>query len=213
MRHFTEVAMPSNIALLPLDKRGYPVPYIVQRDIHGLPVFTMNDAEKHAECLKKKKCPICGLRLSKELWFVGGPLSAFHPHGCYYDSAMHHECMTYALKVCPYLALRNFNSTPLEKKLPHLQARVPGKLVMDPTMEPGKPAGGYFVAVMAYGQTIEQEGVMRHQKPLRPYHKVEFWKDGTQVSLQDGIAAARQIPELDIDGALRLVLRAEEVGA
>src|SRR5215472_13925800 len=96
--------VPSRMAHLPLDPRGYPIPANVYRDAQGRPHFTINDDRKRLEQLRRDACPICDQSLYIGRWFVGGPLSAFHPNGAYIDLPMHHECATYALQVCPYLA-------------------------------------------------------------------------------------------------------------
>lgn len=177
---------------LPVDKRGFPIPIIILRDLDGQPMFVANDGEVSRKCVLKKLCPICGERLTKELWFVGGPKAAFHPNGSYYDSAMHHECMTFALQVCPYLAMPNWHSTS-EVQRPHLQERAPGPL-RDITMEPGKPP--VFVAVMAYGQSLTYNGRIPYIHPLRPYHSVEFWINGRRLSYAEGLEVVQNLPKL-----------------
>lgn len=199
------IPMPPNIAALPKDRRGYPIPFIVQIDPAGVPLFTVNDNGRQLECVFKKICPICGVRLSKQLWYVGGPKSAFHKYGCYHDSAMHYECMAYALRVCPYLAMRGKRAD-MEKILPHMQKRMgSGAILVDPTMEPGTPV--VFVAVMATGRTLIGEPPMVDSRPLRPYLAVEFWKDGAQLLFNDGVALAQTLPGLEIEPALRICRR------
>src|SRR5215471_19207085 len=83
--------LPERMCKLPLDHRGYPVPVTIQRDTRGKPLFVANDSEVVAKCIKRKLCSICGERLTRELWFTGGPNNALHPHGGYLDPAMHHE--------------------------------------------------------------------------------------------------------------------------
>src|SRR5262249_26747548 len=73
--------MPPRIARLPRDKRGYPIPWNIQRDANGLPLFTVNDDRKHYLAVRQGLCPICGETLGKWKWFIGGPRSAFHPDG------------------------------------------------------------------------------------------------------------------------------------
>lgn len=200
------VPIPELMQRLPLDRRGYPVPVIIKRDTTGAPMFTVNDALVQRRCATRKLCAICGLRLRKELWFVGGPLSAFHSRGCYIDSALHHECLHYALQVCPFLAMPNFRST-TAVQLPHLQRRA-GEALVEHTMDPRQHE--VLCAVMAYGQSLSVSpgtGVyMIH--PLRPYHGAEFWRHGSQLEFGDGLArvkAHRESRLMDLRGCLRLV--------
>lgn len=199
----TQVPMPERIARLPRDRRGYPIPVIVTYDTQGLPLFTVNDSAVHRKCVNKKLCAICGERLTKELWFAGGPQSALHPHGMYFDSAMHHECVTYAMQVCPYLGTSRFHGLS-DATRTKLQGRMAVPLV-DVTVIPEKPE--LFVVVMAYGQSVQassEEPTLRYIKPLRPYHAVEYWQTGKQLSAAEGLAMIEKIPELDLS-ALRLV--------
>lgn len=199
----TSAVMPARVARLPRDKHGYPIPYIVSYDTNGLPLFTVNDSEIHRRCLNKKLCAICGERLTKELWFAGGPQSAFHPNGMYFDSAMHHECVTYAMQVCPYLSMSKFKGITQDKR-EKLQERMGAIPLVDVTVIPDKPE--LFVVVMAYGQSIRPSAdiTLRYIKPLRPYHAVEYWRQGQQLSNSEGLEMVKQIPGLDLS-ALRLI--------
>jgi hypothetical protein len=205
----TTVPIPDRMRLLPVDRRGYPVPVIIQRSDAGEPLFAANDTTVQRRCAAKKLCPVCGTKLEKGLWFCGGPKSAFHPMGRYFDSALHHECMTYALKVCPYLAMPNFRST-LELQVPHLQKKTSAQL-QSMTMEPGRPK--VFVAVMTFGQSVTKGDNKVFLAPLRPYHAVEFWRNGEKLDFEEGVRVAKAVvrrsgvSESDVDAALRLVQR------
>lgn len=75
------IPIPKRMRALQRDRRGLPVPFIVLRDTDGRPHFTINDSQRQLKCIREKRCPICGNRLDKVMWFVGGPLSAFHDAG------------------------------------------------------------------------------------------------------------------------------------
>ena len=193
------------MARLPRDARGYPVPVVVKRDESGRPLFIVNDAEVIQRCIKRKLCSICGDRMVREFWFAGGPGSAFDPRGMYLDPPMHHECVTFALRVCPYLASparREYvNAATVEK----LAERLGGdKLLLDPTVDEERPDP--FVAVMSYGVSVSSGslGKERYLAPLRPYHAVEFWRHGERLAFADGVAALSKMRGLDLS-ALRLL--------
>ena len=112
--------MPPRIAALERDHRGYPIPWNVLRGDDGTPLFTINDDRKTARALRERICPICGVRLGRWLWFVGGPLSAFDPNGWYLNLPAHVDCVEYALTTCPYLAAQQY--------LKRLDVIDPGKL-------------------------------------------------------------------------------------
>ena len=95
---------PERIARLPHDKRGFPIPWNVLRGVDDAPIFTVNDERKSQQALTRELCPICGERLGRWKWWVGGPRAAFDEHGWYIDLPVHQECAHYALQTCPYLA-------------------------------------------------------------------------------------------------------------
>ena len=179
------VPLPRRMRGLQKDSRGYPIPFNVLRDTDNKPHFAINDDRKRARILKENRCPICGSKLDRLLWFCGGPLSAFHEDGWYNDTAMHHECMTYALQVCPYLSMPNYlgrvdAGTLDPAKLPN---GCPG-IFLDHTQIAERPP--VFVAVASTSQEISpRTGYVR---PIRPYSDVEYWKDGKQITVQLAVA-------------------------
>lgn len=175
------VAIPARMAHLERDRRGYPIPVSVYRDSDGRPHFTIIDELKRQRVIADDRCPICGGKLTRGRWFVGGPMSAFNNRGAYIDPPMHGECARYALRVCPYLAAPNYDKRIDDKTLP------PGDdapLLLDPTLIPERP--DYFVAVMATGQKlIMNGGVVQYIAPKRPYSKIEFWQYGQRVGKEE----------------------------
>ncbi|QIG76147.1 putative clamp loader subunit DNA polymerase accessory protein [Rhizobium phage RHph_I4] len=179
--------IPDRMKHLPLDRRGYPIPANVFRDKNGDPHFTINDETTRQRLIARDACPICGNGLLRGRWFVGGPGSAFHDHGNYIDTAMHYECLEYALKVCPYLAAPSYAKRIDDKTLKPENA--PGIVTGDPTVDPVRPA--VFVAVMATGTDFVVHPVIGHVvyvKPRRPYKIVEFWHQGKRIDGTTGLS-------------------------
>lgn len=179
------VDIPFRMQKLPRDKRGYPVPVIVKRDVDGTPLFTVNDAEVAAKTLLEDRCPLCGDKLLRGRWFIGGPLSAFHPAGEYFDAPMHAECKDYALKACPWLAAPKYM-----KRIDAAKAKGNLGILVDHTMIANRPDP--FVAVLARGQTVrwpEDKYGTFHVKPVAPYINVEFWRHGAMIDKTEGWAA------------------------
>lgn len=175
----SDCVLPDRVARLPRDPRGYPIPWNVLRAADGTPFFTVNDDRKARRALREQLCPICGERLGRWLWFVGGPRSAFDPHGWYIDLPGHRECVTFALAACPYLAAPKYLGridVPDPAKLPP-EARV----LVDETMIPDRPE--VFVAVVS-DQIEAQPGgplVVPYVRPKRPYLAYEFWRHGERI--------------------------------
>lgn len=96
-------SLPHYMRDLPIHK-GFPVPFFAAvKD--GIPDPRLSDLRKAKACAKRRLCWVCGKALTPVVTFVGGPLSALN--GRYSDGPMHEECSTFALKVCPYLAIPN----------------------------------------------------------------------------------------------------------
>jgi hypothetical protein len=85
---------------LPIDERGYPVPYFVQW-IDGKPEFRIMDAKKLVLCVNERLCWICGGRLFREMVFVAGPMCAINRISS--EPPSHRECARYAAMACPFL--------------------------------------------------------------------------------------------------------------
>ena len=85
--NWRDVPLPERMQRLDKDQRGLPIPFIVQLDAAtGRQYFTINDERKVEACRQHDLCAICGQKLLRGRWFVGGPASAFHEHGCYIDT-------------------------------------------------------------------------------------------------------------------------------
>lgn len=190
MRDVREVPAPKRMAHLDRDERGYPIPAMVFRDETGRPHFTINNEADRFILLMDDKCSICGEKLLRLRWFVGGPLSAFHKHGSYMDPPLHRECMHYALQVCPYLALPSYTK--------RIDARTvrdpePNRIFLDSTQIPERPV--VFVCVGATGQSIRNTGDPLspiYVTPKRPYKAIEYWREGRQISEADAMAFLRE---------------------
>ena len=166
------IEVPDRMKHLDRDHRGYPIPYIVFRDDDGKPHFTINDIRKVERCKTADVCAICGVKLLRGRWFLGGPMSAFHPHGAYIDPPLHHECMRFAVQTCPYLISTKYTKRIDGATLDPSKATGVVSLI-DPTLDPTRPK--VFVAVMAVGQWITPSGYVQ---PKHPYRGLEFWRDG-----------------------------------
>lgn len=195
---------------LPLDRRGYPIFMGTWIDAKGQAHFTINDEVKRQRHITDDLCPICGQKLLRGRWFVGGPGSAFHDQGSYIDPPMHAECARYSLQVCPYLAVPSYGKRIDARKVDRREAAQ--HVFLDPTLDPQRPP--LFVAVMASGaRHIMGEMAMSHKgkmvgkmpfvqyvKPHRPYIRVEFWQHGALIGETTKVQCAlcRRVPVTSI---------------
>jgi hypothetical protein len=175
------VPIPSRMAKLPRDPRGYPIPANVLRDADGVAHFAINDVHIRARQIAEDRCPICDGTLHRGRWLVGGPLAAFHERGAFIDPPMHHECATYALLVCPYLAAPSYSKSIAESAVKRVN---PGEsyvaTFVDPTTIPGRPK--LFVLAMTVGQNIVDDLIV----PQRPWRQVEYWQLGKRLIQREG---------------------------
>lgn len=192
MLNWRSVPVPKRMRGLQRDRRGYPTPFIILRDTDGKPMFAINDSLRVNRCIRERRCAICGNRMDGPMWFAGGPLSAFHENGGYLDTPAHHECMQYALTVCPYLAARNYDgsvgvSATTADKIPCDIALV------EQTTIPGRPK--LFVSVCSKTMTSHPSRVHPDSLvvvPDKPYLAMEFWCQGQQLDAEEGLRLAEQ---------------------
>lgn len=197
------IPVPPRMQSLERDHRGFPVPFIVARDNAGKPVFTVNDSTLTMRCITENLCGICGGELEwGDLWWVGGPLSGFHPHGAFVDGPMHHECSTYALQVCPHLAAPKYTRRIDDRGRDIENTRF--TVAMDPTVMPDRPEVFIQGCSISYdvswplspdrhlyprsGFYFDDAG--QHQ-PAR-WEDYEVWRQGEMLSEEEGIIAIRE---------------------
>jgi hypothetical protein len=185
-----DVPIPERMRSLPVDPRGYPVPVNVARDKNGKPNFAANAETARQRLFKYDQCGICGGKLLRGRWSVGGPGSALHPDGAFLDPPMHHECAQYAVKVCPYLAMPAYGKS-VSKIGPMSYGTSKAGIAYNPTVFSTRPA--LFLLVMYVGQKLSYEGAaVRSLRPRRPLRTIEYWRDGVQLDDNEGRAAAER---------------------
>jgi hypothetical protein len=111
---------------LPVDKRGYPVPWFVDWQ-NGEPEFRAMDMRKFRAAINNNLCWTCGrgLRPSEEV-FVIGPMCAVNRISS--EPPSHRECARYSAVNCPFLSK------------PHMVRRADEKFSAEK-----KPAAGIMV--------------------------------------------------------------------
>lgn len=101
--------MPASVGRLPIDARGYPVPFFVDWLPDGTPEFRAMDPEKVKRCVREKLCWVCGeplhrsrLGFKSTLGFVIGPMCAVNRISS--EPPSHVECAEWSARNCPFLA-------------------------------------------------------------------------------------------------------------
>jgi hypothetical protein len=165
----TLIAMPPDIAALPKDARGYPIPRSAVILPDGTPDFRTINQQVWAELLGKRRCAICGGKMGL-FTFVGGPKSV-STHS-FIDGPMHQACAEYALAVCPFLAAPKFAYRKSAPEIAGLDVHV------NEQMSTERPA--YFGLAVTSGYKVHLYG---GEYVIRPdmYVYTEWWKDGVKL--------------------------------
>jgi hypothetical protein len=93
--------MPDRVARLPLDPRGYPIPWFVNIDKEGVADFRIIGPGKVERAVKQGVCWICGERLGVNRAFVIGPMCAINRISS--EPPSHRDCAEYGARACPFL--------------------------------------------------------------------------------------------------------------
>src|SRR5215831_10331151 len=105
--------LPRRIAKLPVDHRGFPVPWFVAF-IDGKPDFRMIDTPKLAIAVKQRRCWTCGEPLGVHLAFLIGPMCAVNR--VISEPPSHRDCAIFSATACPFLSQSRMRRN--EKNLP-----------------------------------------------------------------------------------------------
>jgi hypothetical protein len=110
--------IPSQLAHLKKDSRGYPIPYFVS-EVNGKPEFRFLRPERLEMIIERKLCHICGKKLPTDFfYFISGPIGLKNRIST--DAAMHRICAEFSLQACPHLFLQKAerrDNDPIAKEL------------------------------------------------------------------------------------------------
>lgn len=98
--------MPGSIARLPVDGRGYPIPWFVDRRAplkDGNPDFRVMDGKHLKAAVRERRCWICGSPIRERAGvFVAGPMCGVNRTSP--EPPNHSFCAEWAVRACPFLA-------------------------------------------------------------------------------------------------------------
>jgi hypothetical protein len=110
---FAADQVPERMRYLPLDHRGFPVPWFVawldgdgklanagEPDV--TPDFRVVDTRKFVRAVRERRCWLCGRPLGRFLAFVIGPMCAINRVNS--EPPSHRECAEFGLRACPFLS-------------------------------------------------------------------------------------------------------------
>lgn len=92
--------LPPKMAGLPVDERGYPVPYFVAW-VDGKPDHRIADGSKMPSAVKLGLCWMCGQPLGRFKSFCIGPMCSITR--TISEPPSHLDCVRYAAQACPWM--------------------------------------------------------------------------------------------------------------
>lgn len=159
---------PERIARLPLDARGYPIPFFVMnRD--GVLDFRVVDHDKVVRAAEQNQCFICGDKLGRHKFFAAGPKSMVVMQSSHGPS--HKECVEYALKACPFILYPAHRRTAAMPDIP---------LKVDEGVQIERPPIYGVAHVEGEYELMVGGNTMRCQWSEIDY---TFWLDGAQINM------------------------------
>jgi hypothetical protein len=152
--------LPSHMKRLPIDERGYVVPWFVQW-IDGKPEFRLMDPDRLLQAIAQELCWVCGGRLGARRTFVAGPMCCISRTVS--EPPSHHDCALWSVMNCPFMTkprmVRREGGLPEEKVTSSgiMIARNPGVMVLwtARTFEAFSPAPGELLITMGAPLSVE----------------------------------------------------------
>lgn len=163
------VAEPPAVAALPKDARGYPIPVFAKIMPDGTPDFTVLNERGWFDNVIKKRCAICGTKMSGLFALVGGPGSM--ESRIFVDGPMHKDCAEYALKACPFLAAPKFQYMRTHPEVKGV------KITVNPEMSTERPEK--FGLGITSGYVLQRHGQGVVVSAARWVSKT-WWKNGVE---------------------------------
>lgn len=170
--------LPSRMLNLPLDGRGYPVPWFVDW-IDGKPEFRAMDGGKWIRAIRYHLCWVCGGVMGKFKTFVAGPMCGINRTSS--EPPNHLECAQWSARNCPFL--NNPEMTRREKGgIEHMDLKSVGGFGI--TRNPGVTmlwtCKDFMVWTPPSGGRLIQMGEAEH---------VEWYKCGKLATREDVLAS------------------------
>jgi hypothetical protein len=172
--------MPERIARLPLDARGYPIPWFVAYLPNGEPEFRAMDPKKWKRAITEHRCWVCGEYTGAYLAFVIGPMCGINRTTT--EPACHLQCAEWSVVNCPFLARPHMvRRGEQEEWIQQSRERCAG------TMIPRNPGVTCIWVAKSYSIFRDPKG-----KPLihlaTPV-EVTFWSSGRKATREEVLAS------------------------
>lgn len=182
-------SLPARMQGLPRDKRGYVVPWFVDKDpATGEFEFRALDPAKWHRAIKESLCWVCGVRLGRFKTFVIGPMCGINRTTS--EPPCHLECAHWSVKNCPFMNNPEFvrrtdgNINALSKPVGGIAiGRNPGVSLLWTTKDFVVWRDGSGGILITVGEPTE----------------VEFWREGRKATRKEVLASIESgLPYLEV---------------
>ena len=188
--------LPERMKSLPVDHRGFPVPWFVAW-VDGKPVFPAMDSDKLRQAIHYGKCWVCGQPLGRFKYWVIGPMCVINRVSS--EPPSHQGCALFSVKNCPFLANPRMGRVPRDK----YGGKDAAGIMLD--RNPGATA-----LIETQGPiTFHSDGRGGVLFEVKPIASVSWWAEGRTAtaeevkhSIETGLPALRKIAEEDRAGAV-----------
>jgi hypothetical protein len=188
------IPLPDRMKRLPIDERGYPVPKFVPW-IDGKPEFRGMDGYHLRDCVRRRRCWLCGEPLGVYMTFAIGPMCAVNLLSS--EPPSHLACAEYAVKACPFLTQPRMRRN--EKDMPEDATAAGIAIRRNP---------GVILLWTTRSYKVEQGPLFRIDKP----EQLAFYAEGRKAtreeidrSIETGLPLLRGVAETDGPGASELL--------
>lgn len=170
------IHIPERMQSLPIDSRGYPVPWFVAK-VDGEWDFRIVGPGKTITAIQKNKCWLCGEPLGIHKAFVTGPMCTITRTSA--EPPAHLDCAQYSVKACPFLTKPNMKRN--EKDMPENSTDPAGIFI---TRNPGVSAifiTKQFKPFQVKRQTTGSDVLIRMGEPER----IEWYAEGRAATREE----------------------------
>lgn len=183
---------PRNIARLPLNKHGYPIPWFVATLDDGTRDFRIMDAERLRDAVRLGRCWVCGQAAGGYLAFTIGPMCVVNRVSA--EPPAHRSCAQYSAAACPFLTRPQMVRR--ETGLEELGTRDPAGIMI--RRNPGAVA---VWVCRDYAARSDGKGGILFQlgEPL----EIEWWAQGRAATHEEILASVESgLPALEASCAM-----------
>lgn len=118
--------LPERMTALPVDARGFPVPWFVEW-VNGEPKFQIANSRKWLLAVKGKRCWLCGKSMGAFKAFVIGPMCGVNRVSS--EPPSHRDCAEFAVTACPFLTRPTAKRS--DRGLDGIETKRPGGMMIE----------------------------------------------------------------------------------